>query len=1112
MSKQKNILDRATKALMKEPILAGPPQNVVSATLGRLASEATEAEAQKTAKAVRIAERIEALRHFGRIAAAVLIVIGVCVGIRALYRPGVKPIITVRQERLKAERDQIDQMFAANDVGGLIAMLSTGLSESKVAAANYLGTIGDLRAIEPLEKLSAQWDPAKGENPFEKAINQIKTRIEKEQEKQPESKGEKDLQEQSQKERPAAATIQAGFSPRGVLSGLATDIVTGEPINSVKVQITKERIYWAVTDANGFYSFDAIDSDGRYRVKILSADYVVAKAGPQEITVQLSRGTQRVRHFGLQFGCSIDFRVVDEDGQPVEAVTLRASRPGDMTGYNICQAQKTNKVGETRMGAFVPSQAPILIILTHNHYAPAKYIGSFTEPNTVEYAEIVMKKGTAVTGYAEYADGLPAAKVRVIASPDWWYSDRWPAIFTADSEGSFTLEHIVPGNYRVQVITQDGSVPTVDQMQLPPIDGELVITVPGRAPASLASISGVISYTGKKRIGIPDVEAISASGQRHRGTFESKDNSFKVSSLEPGFYTLVFSGPHVQSKTVENIEAPSSDLEIELDYPVLPRLRGFVVRKDTGEPIQTFQIRLRQLKRFAGPRTVQKGTWHEFRNEQGRFEVGAVADGIYQFQVLAEGLAGVWSEPVSSDSNEPVLIQVPIGGTIKGRVVNEAGEGISAAKVVPLSRTGGTMPNTKDLFVSEDGAVETIAGEFELQNVPPGFETIKVTHPDYCSSILGGIEVKDGLVAEDIEVVLQTGGSVQGYVYDAQGRVRPNVTLIFQDHSGYPSLDSERAGRVGIAVTDSNGLYRVGSLPQKLIYVRRGDYTQNLGVVRRAFVPEKGKTKELNFGGEPIISGQAVLGAQPLARAKLLLAEPRNAALGKFKCYAVTDFEGRFYFGGAPPGQYGVYYDPPGERYPLKLAVIDIGREDEDVGIIGQQMVAVTLSVTAAAAEGPVSDWYIYLQEGTHYWGQRVGPLRKVPEQQGRYVVPNLLAGEYTFTAWRRDYPQIQQTFTVAAGEKELAVPLKIPACTSTIHGSFFNKLNRSVILQKSDMTVTAPITSGEAGQYELTYLPAGQYTIGFYSPKEIVPMMTFSLSEDQTKVVDIDTSNWLPP
>jgi len=61
-------------------------------------------------------------------------------------------------------------------------------------------------------------------------------------------------------------------------------------------------------------------------------------------------------------------------------------------------------------------------------------------------------------------------------------------------------------------------------------------------------------------------------------------------------------------------------------------------------------------------------------------------------------------------------------------------------------------------------------------------------------------------------------------------------------------------------------------------------------------------------------------------------------------------------------------------------------------------------------------------------------------------------------------------------------------------------------------MTVTARVTPGEAGKYELTHLPTGQYAIGFYSPKEIVPMMTFSLSEDQTKAVDIDTSNWLPP
>ena len=81
-------------------------------------------------------------------------------------------------EKLKAELKDIERMFAAGDVGGLVAMLDKGQWESKIAAANYLAKIGDAGAIEPLERLSGKWDAEHGDDPFAKAIEGIRSRIE----------------------------------------------------------------------------------------------------------------------------------------------------------------------------------------------------------------------------------------------------------------------------------------------------------------------------------------------------------------------------------------------------------------------------------------------------------------------------------------------------------------------------------------------------------------------------------------------------------------------------------------------------------------------------------------------------------------------------------------------------------------------------------------------------------------------------------------------------------------------------------------------------------------------------------------------------------------------
>jgi hypothetical protein len=85
---------------------------------------------------------------------------------------------TESEVQLAAELKRIKEMFAAGDVDGLLAMLSDAkFEETKIAVANYLAKIGDSRAIEPLEKLSAEWTGDQQDNPFADAAATIQDRI-----------------------------------------------------------------------------------------------------------------------------------------------------------------------------------------------------------------------------------------------------------------------------------------------------------------------------------------------------------------------------------------------------------------------------------------------------------------------------------------------------------------------------------------------------------------------------------------------------------------------------------------------------------------------------------------------------------------------------------------------------------------------------------------------------------------------------------------------------------------------------------------------------------------------------------------------------------------------
>jgi hypothetical protein len=203
MKKQKNKLDEAVKALQNDTIATGPPKEVLDATLEKL----KEAAPEKAGESITIAERIKASKRLIQFGAAAVIIIAtglILIGVFA--GPEVQEVIELAREReaieaegiaeatgpdldvaaerltarLQEELESIEEFFAAGDVVSLVAMLNEGMYESKIAAANYLGKIGDSRAITALEELSLRYGDDEAGNPFVQAIKQINARVQAE--------------------------------------------------------------------------------------------------------------------------------------------------------------------------------------------------------------------------------------------------------------------------------------------------------------------------------------------------------------------------------------------------------------------------------------------------------------------------------------------------------------------------------------------------------------------------------------------------------------------------------------------------------------------------------------------------------------------------------------------------------------------------------------------------------------------------------------------------------------------------------------------------------------------------------------------------------------------
>lgn len=1011
------------------------------------------------------------------------------------------PLIAEQETtQLEQELELAQTLFARGDVAGLIALLNTGQEKTKLAIAGYLGEIGDESAVPVLQKLADAWQGPPGDNLFRQAMDVIESRRPK---KSPDQKDpNQQVREPSQNKRPWE------FQPQGVLSGTLTDALTGEPIVGAEVEI-----WWhqarAYTNEHGFYSFSEIKHNGNWQVRVHSKAYLVGGWH----AVPLKQTEQAIKHFQFRKGCQVKVKVTNEQDEPLEDVWVFDAWLGaedlDIEGTR----DETGPGGYVTVGAMEPSDIEYRLIASHPDYASSHVTMNLTDPDTIENAHIVLKPGVDVHGYAAYADGAPAEGLRISARPNWAFGAR---DYPVDAQGNFTLQHIVPGIYDLYVSIPDDNSSgaflsmAVGQKQLPVPPGELLtVQVPRKSPQSLASISGRILWASEKR---PQSFRVSVTN-RATNTYqtilvhekESMD-AFLLSSLEPGTYTLEFEGVNLRRKTVANVQAPCHDVEVALEYADKPRLAGEVIYADTQTSVAEFKARVLKLKTLRGPNYVPEEKWQQCSD--GFFDIEIPGSGVYQVQITAEGYASALSPAINTDENPFVKVEITKGGALKGRVVTRDGAPVSNATVIPLSCARGHMPRTLNTFVSEQGAVKSSQnGAFLVAQLPPGRETLKVTHPDYSFAVVKNIEILAGQMTEDVEICLNQGGSVDGTVFNTQGRPEANVTLLFQDAVGYGGSGDEEAGRLAVAVADANGYYAVSGLPiNKVCYVRRKNWN-SLGTSRRSFIPLEGRVTQLDLGGPRTVSGTIVLDGSPLADTKVILVYPGQSNFSSFHNTAMTNAQGEFCFQGIPKGRYAVYYRKTGRRSQWVCATSSVPCHDNvDLGIIQQRLANIEVILTGEGLkQGP---WTVYLQEGAAgFWKARMGEVRALSADKTSYVIEQVLPGTHRVVASRKGM-KIRKSVEVKSSGAPHKVTLQIPSGSGSISGVFSSPVQQSLLLWNAEKTITVHI-SPPGEPFLVERLPAGRYMIGNYFFAELAPLVEFTLAEGEHRIIDLDTGNW---
>lgn len=940
----------------------------------------------------------------------------------------------------------------------------------------------------------------------------------------------------------AIATDGSEFEPRGVLSGRVTDIETGEPVQGARLTVSLRNVYTTITDANGFYALDRIEEAGVYNIAVSCEAYLGGSQDDGALSVNLSPDAQIVRHFRLHKACMVDVWVVDADGAGIPGATVVGTLLADDRMREVNRSvytRTTDPNGYLLLGGFPPADTDYLItawrtipvgveeregrLYTRSEcdYAPARTTVRLTDPNLVRQVRIVLERGTPVQARVEYSDGIPAANTEIEIAPAWWHCTYGLPGYRTSDDGTLTFNHIVEDWYDISVRTPTSDTGFMSQKvmraQLPsPGDEPLVVRLPGKSPQSLASIRGFLVFHGEK---IPDsvrITMMSPSGayifldvtRKPDGRLE---DAFAIERLEPGVYSLTFSGENIEETTVDNVVAPCSDLRVDLNYITRLELAGNVVDAQNGQPIKHFRIRVKKLRSLRGPLYVQPNRWVDFENERGDFIADLVGPGVYQVQVTAQGYATAWSEPISTDELRNVVVALSTGGSISGRVVNPKGEPIRGATVVPLSVAGGNMTEIENVFMDQSGAVETVNGAFTLDHMPAGTETIRVVHPDYAPRIVEGIPVVAGRAGANVEVVLAAGGTIEGTVYDLQGRPEAGQVIYVQDAVDYLGLGDEAAGRLGQAVTDADGFYRIEHLPAELCYVQRINKWQGQGVVCRMAAPRDGQVVRVDLGGVPVVRGRVVIDGVPLAGARLLIGPARSPHSGAFTCYATTDTQGGFTFGGALPGVYSIYRRQSAEHNSwLVVGTVTVADADTDVGVLPPNASNLYVTLNGAdAADGWGID-SVFLTKGQRLGSTPTG-IAEAPSAAGEpYVVKGVEPGDYVLNVRRRDQTLWQKTVTLDAGRARWELTVDLPVWKAGVAGFVRGVGACTLVLWRRQKDVLAVVQPASDGSYRVQRLPAGRYFLGeiscaFY---DVPPIAEVQLHEEGDTRFDLDLSS----
>jgi protocatechuate 3,4-dioxygenase beta subunit len=769
----------------------------------------------------------------------------------------------------------------------------------------------------------------------------------------------------------------------GVVSGRVVDAKTKVPVAGASVLVVQSRRFqlsdtslMAITDAKGVYSIPA--PAGTFMVL---ASHPGFETHSTDVTV--AAGQPVSRDVNLQQLARVTGVVVDEDGRPLVAAKVSGEAAASDMGMRMMtfrgDSSRVSSGSDGRFTVRVRGDSDVKLRAVKKGLPETKSDTLHLQPGERKSGVVLtIPSGVAVTGKVVDPDGKPLSGVAVGASETPVGNDRMMMrrfvmggmmgededVVRTASDGTFTLrlkegtydfsfkrEGFAPKTVRAQNVAASGSQP---------IEAKLDVA---------AEITGRVTRGG---VGVPDVMA-NVFAESMTTAMTGPDGSFTLSGLAAGTVRVSFRKEDALINEMRTFTAPARDVNVEL--PLGGTIRGRVVEKGSSKAITSFQAGVSASRSGGGMMMMAPPLLKSFNSDDGSFTLENVPTGAMN---LIANSTGYSAARLNVDVQEgktvsDVVLELEPGVRLTGRVTGPNGSGLADASV-------GVQPSPTGSFAMTGSMRRTTTdanGEYVLDGLDPGEETIMVSHPKY-NDVSRQVTLKGRETKLDVQ--LEGGQTITGVVVtDSGAPVAEAEVDAFSAGGGRHSVRTNAGGTFEIEGMRP-GRYRFTAAKNGFVEGRVDDVDISAGTPIRI---------TLQTGGS--IYGR-VTGLTEADMANVSV----NARGSRGSSSAMVDPQGNYRLDGAPVGTVSVSAsvqprDFGGRRTSATQTVEIAAGSAQQVNIDFRGDLAIKGRITRNGRTLPSAS--------VSFWPRRSGSgssATVTADEQGVYTVTGLEEGEYS--------------------------------------------------------------------------------------------------------------------